>query len=341
MRTCKRDLLAAVSAVAMLLGCFSAQAADCSAPSGGAEKIESTALDSQFGPVAKPGKELRFAYVTKTLINEFWQDVAAGVRSEAGKYGIKVDVQAAKDESSMVEQLNLAQTVASQKPDVLLLSPQSDSNLVPVIKAARAANIPTVIIDDARTPGANVYIGTDQVKIGADAATFLHEAYPNGGKVAQIEGIAGSPNARLRIQGFKEQLKTYPGLQLVASQPGNWDRLTALNAASNILRQHPDLVGIYANNDGMALGVFEAVKSAGAADKVAGGATAGSREAKKAVRAGAMRATVAEFPVEEGRLGVSVALRLLGCQPIPPWVVSPAAVLTKDNVGNYPDPQIN
>ena len=69
---------------------------------------------------------MRFAYVTKTLINEFWQDVAAGVKSEAAKYGIKVDVQAAKDKSSMVEQLNLAQTVASQKPDALLLSPQSE-----------------------------------------------------------------------------------------------------------------------------------------------------------------------------------------------------------------------
>lgn len=65
--------------------------------------------------------------MTKTLINEFWQDVAAGVNSEAAKYGIKVDVQAAKDESSMVEQLNLTQTVASQKPDGLLLSPQKEN----------------------------------------------------------------------------------------------------------------------------------------------------------------------------------------------------------------------
>ena len=213
-------------------------------PTGPAEKIESTDLTSKFGAVPKPGKELHFAYVTKTLINEFWQDVAAGVKSEAAKYGIKVDVQAAKDESSMVEQLNLAQTVESQKPDALLLSPQSDSNLVPVIKAAQAANIPTVIIDDARTAAASAYIGTDQVKIGAQAATFLHEKNPNGGKVAQIEGAAGSPNARARIKGFKEQLATYPNLKLVASQPGNWDRLTALNATSNILRQYPDLAGI-------------------------------------------------------------------------------------------------
>jgi ribose transport system substrate-binding protein len=241
----------------------------------------------------------------------------------------------------MVEQLNLAQTVASQKPDALLLSPQSDSNLAPVIKAAIAANIPTVIIDDARTSGASSYIGTDQVKIGAQAATFLHDTNPKGGKVAQIEGAAGSPNARARIKGFKEQLATYPDLQLVASQPGNWDRLTALNATSNILRQNPDLIGIYANNDGMALGVFEAVKNGSVAGKTLVVGTDGIREAKKSVQAGEMSATVAEFPFEEGQLGVEVALRLLGCQPVPPWVVSPNAVITKDNVAKFPSPQAN
>ena len=326
----------ATGALALLLGAAAAHADSCSAyPTATADSIESTELAAKFGAVPKPAKSLHFAYVTKTLINEFWQDVAAGVKDEAAKYGIKVDVQAAKDESSMVEQLNLAQTVASQKPDALLLSPQSDSNLVPVIKAARAANIPTVIIDDARTAGVSTYIGTDQVTIGAEAASYLHDANPSGGKVAQIEGAAGSPNARLRIKGFKEQLAKYPDLHLVASQPGNWDRLTALNATSNILRQHPDLVGIYANNDGMALGVFEAVKNAGATAKVAVIGTDGIREAKRSVKDGEMRATVAEFPVEEGKLGVEVALRLLACQPIPSWVVSPNAVITKDNVAKY------
>jgi len=343
MMTMQRGILCVMSVLAPVLASASVSAAPaCSTyPAGTTDKIGSSDIDKAFGPVPKPAKDLHFAYVTKTLINEFWQDVAAGVRSEAAKYGVKVDVQAAKDESSMVEQLNLAQTVASQKPDALLLSPQSDSNLVPVIKAAKAANIPTIIIDDARTDGASVYIGTDQTAIGAKAATFLHETYPNGGEIAQIEGAAGSPNARLRIQGFKDQLKTYPSLKLVASQPGNWDRLVALNATSNILRQHPSLVGIYANNDGMALGVYEAVKAAGKADAVAVVGTDGIREAKKSVASGAMRATVAEFAVEEGRLGVDVAIRLLACQPIPPWVVSPNAVISKSNVADYPDPKVD
>jgi ribose transport system substrate-binding protein len=214
----------------------------CSAyPTGTAEKIESTDLEKTFGPVPAPKKPLHFVYVTKTLINEFWQDVSAGIKSEAAKYKIKVDVQAPKDESSLVEQLNLAQTLLSQKPDALLLSPQSDSNMVPVVQAAKKLNIPTIVIDDARTEGASTYVGTDQVAIGASAAEFLHKLYPDGAKIAQVEGQAGSPNARKRIQGFTETVKKYSNLKLVASQPGNWDRMTALNVTSNILRQNPDL----------------------------------------------------------------------------------------------------
>jgi ribose transport system substrate-binding protein len=338
----KIGLFASASIAAIALATSGAAAAGaCSAyPIGTAEKIESTDVAAKFGPLAASGKELHFAYVTKTLINEFWQDVASGIQSEAGKYKIKVDIQAAKDESSLVDQLNLAQTMLSNKPDALLLSPQSDSNLAPVIEAARALNIPTIIIDDARTDGASTYIGTDQVAIGGKAAEFLHALYPNGGKLAQIEGQAGSPNARKRIQGFTETVKKYPNLELVASQPGDWDRLTAMNATSNILREHPDIVGVYANNDGMAFGVFEAVDAASKTGKVAVVGTDGIAEAKKSIGDGQMKATVAEFPYDEGVLGVQMALRLLACQSIPPWVVSPQAVITADNVKNFPNPPV-
>ena len=188
-------LLTSVAALALVLSSAGTYAAgSCSAyPAGTADKINSKDVEAKFGAVPAPTKELHFAYVTKTLINEFWQDVASGIEAEASKYKIKVDIQAAKDESSLSEQLNLAQTILSNKPDALLLSPQSDSNLAPVVKAAKAANIPTIVIDDARTEGASTYVGTDQVAIGAKAADFLHKIYPNGGNVAQIEGQLALP----------------------------------------------------------------------------------------------------------------------------------------------------
>jgi ribose transport system substrate-binding protein len=206
----KRNVLLAVAlTVPFLFTATLARAEEpCSAyPTGTAEKIESVDLEKTFGAVPAPKKPLHFVYVTKTLINEFWQDVSAGIKSEAAKYNIKVDVQAPKDESSLVEQLNLAQTMLSQKPDAMLLSPQSDSNLVPAIQAAKKLNIPTVIIDDARTEGASTYVGTDQVAIGASAAEFLHKLYPDGAKIAQIEGQAVLPTPASGLKGLPRRSK--------------------------------------------------------------------------------------------------------------------------------------
>lgn len=333
----KRNISTSAVAILALALPLSAMAQDsCSAyPDRADDIIDSSELDATFGPVPQAAEGLKFVYISKTLINEYWQDVAKGVRDESEALGIEVEVLAARDESSMLEQLNIAQTVLRSNPDALLLSPQSDSNLLPVVEAARAANIPTVVLNDARTLGASAYIGPDQVRIGAAAADWFGEQFPEGGGVAQIEGAAGSPNARKRIEGFVSQLETYPQLELVSSQPGNWDRLTALNATSNILRQNPDLLGVYANNDGMALGVFEAVKSAGLTDQVKVVGTDGINEARSSVAAGNMAATVGQYPGLEGRLGVQVAVRLIGCQDLPNWIVSPHVLATQENVEAY------
>src|ERR1700730_8907113 len=98
MKTRVRDIWVATSALALLGGASAAFADDaCSAyPKAKTDKIDSSVIDKEFGAVPAPKKKLHIAYVTKTLINEFWQDVAAGIKDEASKYGIAVDVQAAK-----------------------------------------------------------------------------------------------------------------------------------------------------------------------------------------------------------------------------------------------------
>jgi len=294
-----------------------------------------TAIDSESGKLPAPKKHYRFAYVSKTLINEFWQAVKVGADQAAAKNGVTVDTQAAKDESSLSEQLNIAQTMLSGGYDALLVSPESDSNLGPAIEQARAKGLPVIDIDDARAASVSTYIGTDQVAIGMKAAQYILGKLPQGGEVAQIEGQAGSPNARARIKGFKQGVEQSGKLKLVASQPGNWDRLTALDPAGNIMRSHPDLKAFYANNGTMALGVVEAVRNAGKTGKVIVVGTDGIGAAKKSIADGARDATVAEFPVQEGELGVEMAIRQLEGQKLPAWIISQQDVITKDNVSKF------
>jgi len=319
-------LVTATSTVALVTSSTTAASGD---------NLAYTAIDSSLGKLPTPKKHYRFAYVSKTLINEFWQAVKNGADAAAAKDGITVDTQAAKDESSLSEQLNIAQTMLGGDYDALLVSPESESNLGPAIAQARAKGMPVIDIDDARATGVSTYIGTDQMQIGMKAAQYIASRLPSGGEVAQIEGQAGSPNARARIKGFTTGIATDSKLKLVASQPGNWDRLTALDAAANIMRAHPDVKAFYANNDTMALGVVEAVRNAGKAGHVIVVGTDGINAAKSAIADGSLDATVAEFPLEEGQLGVEMAIRALGGQKLPSWIVSQQAVITKQNVSNF------
>ena len=122
---------------------------------------------------------------------------------------------------------------------------------------------------------------------------------------------------------------------MVASVPGNWDRQIAYDAAATILQQNPDLVGFYANNDGMALGVVEAVKAAGLQDKVVVFGTDGISDAYASIRAGELTGTVDSFPVLTGEVAMEAALRLLGKQDLPRVVSTPQALITKDNVESF------
>jgi ribose transport system substrate-binding protein len=315
--------------------------AACSAPPGAGgdtrtsadpgSKIDAAQLNTALGPVPKPKGPTKLAYVSKTLINEYWQCAKAGAEQAAKEYGVSLDTQAAKDESSLSEQLDIAQTMMTRKYDALLASPESDSNLGPAVDQAKAENMPVVDITDARMDKANAYVGPDAVHVGELAAEYIAKQLPDGGEVAQIEGQAGSPNARNRMQGFQQGVKANAKLKLVASQPGNWDRLTALNVAVSIMRAHPDLKAIYANNDVMALGVAEAVKDVGKQGQILVVGTDGISQARQAVASGSMAATVGWSCTDDGRRGVETALRLLAGQKVPAWVVSPVTVITREN----------
>ncbi len=112
--------------------------------------------------------------------------------------------------------------------------------------------MPIVNVDDARiTDVPTVFFGADHREMGVLAAKYMIERLPEGSEVALVEGQAGSNAAIMRKDGFESTIKESQ-LKLVASQPGDWDRVKALDAATNILQKNPNVKGIYAANDTMA-----------------------------------------------------------------------------------------
>ena len=325
----------------LLGGTAQAQAAAPLNPDRDPSRVDWSQLDVKFGPVPKPPSGTRLGGVVKTMINEYWRSLAEGYREEAKPLGVTVVAQGPQNEEAQLGQLSLAQNMLSQGYNALMLSPITDSNLQPVVDDARQQKVPVVDVDDAVFPDAEHFVGNVQSENGVRAAGWFIAHHPAGGKVAVIEGIAGSYAAKYRTAGFVDTVKKNGKFQVVASVPGNWDRQKSYEAASTILSQHPDLIGFYCNNDGMALGVLEAVKSANDLGRVAVIGTDGWSDALKSIQAGELTGTIDSFPEVTGRIAVDVAVRLIAGQKLPRVVTTPQALITKENYAHYFGPGVD
>jgi ribose transport system substrate-binding protein len=291
-------------------------------------------LETKFGPAPDVHGD-RFGVVLKTLTNEYWRLLAEGYKKGAAATKVKVDIQAAQGESDQIGQLSIMENMVSSTYKGLLISPQTDANLQPAIDEAIKANIPVVNVDDAVVSSIAHFVGNVQKENGVRAAHWFVQHNPNGGKVAIIEGQAGVFAAVQRTAGFRETMKATKGFEVVASVPGNWDRQQSYDAAATILQQHPDLIGIYCNNDTMALGVVEAVKAANLLDKVHVIGTDGTNDAYASIKAGELTGTVDSFPTLTGEIALQVVERLAAGQTMPRVVATPQALVTRENMARY------
>jgi len=152
----------------------------------------------------------------------------------------------------------------------------------------------------------NAFVTTDNVKVGEQAATFIVEKIKKG-KVAIIEGKSGNASGEARKNGATGVFESTDGIELVASQPADWDRNKALDVVTNMIQRYPDLTAIYAANDTMALGALQAVQNANKQKEIIVVGTDGAPEAIDSVNAGQLTATIAQDSEEIGR----ESLRLL------------------------------
>ena len=233
-------------------------------------RMDWSQLDVKFGPLPKAEAGLKVGAVAKALSDEYWSSLGEGYAKEGKATGVTVDLQAGQGEQDQLGQLAIAENMLTKGYKILLVSPQTDANLQPAVEGAEKDGVPVINVNDAVIPGAKNYIGNVQKDNGVRAARWFVKNRPEGGKVAVIEGMAGVYAAVQRTAGFKETIaKDGAKFTVVASVPGNWDRQISYDAATNIIQKDPDIVGFDCNNDGMALGVVEAVKAAGKLKQIA------------------------------------------------------------------------
>jgi ribose transport system substrate-binding protein len=203
--------------------------------------------------------------VPKGANHIFWLTVKAGAEKAAAEAGYSVEWNAPALEIDAKRQQDIIESMVNRKLAGIALAPVDKKAMVNIVERAAAAGIPTVIYDsDVDTAKRVSYIATDNREGGRMAARRIGEVLGGKGKVGVIGFMAGSASTMEREDGFLEELKAkFPGIEMVGLQFGMADRAKAMAVTENMMTAHPDLAGLFADNESSLSGAVQALKSRG------------------------------------------------------------------------------
>ncbi|KMS68769.1 transporter [Streptomyces viridochromogenes] len=278
-------------------------------------------------------KSKKIGLSLSTLNNPFFVQIRAGAQAEAKKLGVDLTVTDAQNDAS--QQANQLQNFTSEGLGTIIVNPVDSDAVTPAAKAVNKSDIPLVAVDrSVNNASTAALVASDNVTGGKLAAKSLAEKLGGKGRIVILQGQAGTSASRERGSGFAEGLKAYPDIEVVAKQPADWDRTKGLDVMTNLLQANPDIDGVFAENDEMALGAIKALGSkAGKSVQVIG--FDGTADGLKAVEAGTLYASVAQQPTELGRIAVQNAVKAAAGDKVEKSVMVPVKVVTKENVAGF------
>jgi ribose transport system substrate-binding protein len=290
---------------------------------------------AEASPALADGETI--AVLTKNQTNPFFQAERVGAAKAAEAMHAKVLQYVPTQPDSIPEQMSQIDDVITKKPDAIVMVPVDYKAMAPGVGKINAAKIPVVNVTDRSAAGDFVaFVGADDYSIAKDTARALLKAMDGKGEVIIIEGVRGALTAQDRLRGFKDAIAEFSDVKLVASQPGNYQRLQAMQVMENLLQANPNVGGVMAANDAMAIGAMDALADAGSKAQVIG--INGTKEAVEAIKAGKMLATGDYNGFVQGCIGTMIAIRYLRHESTPKVVTQAPVVVDKSNLGPYDMP---
>lgn len=278
---------------------------------------------------------------TKSTGNPVARVLRAGANAVAKANGVTVLHFIPTSPDSIPQQIGMVDDALRSKVDAILFTPVDVKAMVPSLQKINAAGVPVVNVGD-RVVGGDIvaFVGTDDYGIALDTARTLLKAMGGKGNLVVLEGPNTIPTAVTRLRGFRDALKEFPDVKILASRNGMYARPAATDLIKALLnsKPSPQIDGVLAANDAMALGAYEAFKEAKKKTRIAG--INASTEAVDLIATGEMVASGDNNGLVEGCLGAEIAIRTLRKQAVPMEVMAKTAVVDATNYRPYQIPAI-
>ncbi len=326
-------------ALSLLAACGGADSTPDAPSDTSAQTTEDTTLADTESTETDSGQPV-IGLVMKSLGNDFFKNMEEGAVAHAADRGdLELIPLGIQNETDVEAQIGLVENLIAQNVDVIVIAPTDSRALIPVLAKAGEAGIVVVNIDVVMDPEAMAEAGFDAPFVGPDnqagakmVGDVLAAELGSGAKVIILEGNPGAENAAQRAAGFAEAAAE-GGLEVIASQTAHWETDEAFELSSNLLTANPDVTGIMASNDSMALGAVQAVESMGLTDQVTIVGFDNIGPIQPLVLDGTVLATLDQFGAEMAANGIDVGMEMLAGETRTGWIKTPIQLIQAADLG--------
>ncbi len=269
--------------------------------------------------------------VLKEVNSEYWKIIKAGSERAFQDFGIEGEVIAPKN-GTTEEQLLLLERKLKENPDVLIASPVEPDRVIPILNKFVENGVPTLLVDtDDPWKNKTSYIGTNNIELGKRAGQLLASQLQPGDKVALFGGDVGVRLISERIEGAENSLKEV-GIDVVTtinvSDYRNEEKLVK-KGMEELLQEHPDLKGVMAVTDTVALHVQDVLKKHGLSIPVTG--ADGITDMLELIEDGTLSGSVSQNPYDMGYLSVEAAAKAIKGEKVEKNIDSGVDIIVKGN----------
>ena len=243
----------------------------------------------------------------------------------------------------VARQIGQIQDLIQQQVDAIIIWPTQGQAVVPAVRQAHMAGIPVVITNSQIAEEGFEFIasfsGPDNITQGQYSAEMMCDALDGEGQIVQITGQPGYTTAMERQSGFEDRLaEACPGVEIMESQPGDWNRERAQRVMENFLTKYDHIDGVYSGDDNMGVGALNAAKAAGRAEGLVFIGATNFAVGYEAMERGEYWGSVYQSPVEDARNALDTALAVLNGEDVPFLNYFDTPKITQANMDEFTKP---
>ncbi|PKL21454.1 MAG: hypothetical protein CVV48_07760 [Spirochaetae bacterium HGW-Spirochaetae-4] len=284
-----------------------------------------------------PEKTYEFVFIVKSMQFPFFLSMIEGAEAAAATLpNVNIKCIGPETPYSVEEQIQLVEQAIIDGVDAIMIAPADSKAIVPAIEKANKAGI-LVATPNTKAYGGDVltWVGVDNYQVGYELGKTLAENINFAGNVLLIEGTPGNSTSEERVEGYLDAFAEYPGINLLDSQPADFNREKGMKLMENWLQKYDRIDAVGSINKDMTMGAVEAAKAVGRDKDFIHVTFDVDNDGLDALEAGEILVTGAQNEKSQAAIALYSCYLALQGYKVPPMQYLPLSLVYKDDVPLY------